>query len=221
MIEIKNLLKKYERKTVLEIPHFIFESGMRYALVGSNGSGKTTLLRILAGIMKPDGGEIIKDYSKPAYMPQKCFGFSLSVTANLLMAKNDRERAEYLTAQFGLERYREKSAAKLSGGETQRMALARTLIVDFDLLLLDEPTAAMDFKSSKTAEEVIAKELKKAGASLIFATHTITQAKAMADRVVIMSGGKIAEEVASGDFPFRVKSHEAFEFLDTYVGFTG
>lgn len=199
MIEL-TAKKTYGDRVVLDVEKLSFEEGRRYALIGANGSGKSTLLSILAAQTKPDeGGAIVLDGARVAYMPQSSFAFDMSVRNNVLLSSDfgtRKERgfcADMLIKSLGLWSLRKKNAAKLSGGETQRMALARTLMVKCDLLLLDEPTAALDVEQAKSAVELLKRETEYRKNTLIFATHSLRQAELLADEVLFLKDGKVLE----------------------------
>lgn len=215
MIKISNLLMKYNDKPVLKIPSFEFKDGVRYALIGANGSGKSTLLKIISGVIKPNDGKVEFTPQKPkiSYAPQQTFPFSLSVIKNLTIVRNDKETAKSYLRRLDIIRYEKKNAAKLSGGETQKVALARVLMAEASLILLDEPTAAMDVNSAIEAEAIIDEEVKKRGATLIFATHSVSEAERLSDYVVFMKNGEIAEIKPSAEFTKSAETAEAKSFL--------
>ncbi|MDR2634956.1 MAG: ABC transporter ATP-binding protein [Clostridiales bacterium] len=219
MITIEKLKKKYGDRTVLDIESLNFANGKSYALVGANGSGKSTLLKILAGIERPTDG-VVKFTAgvKIAYMPQRSVGFKIGTAANLRLVCGDKARIDASLESFGLTELRRKNASKLSGGETQRLALARTLLVPFNLLLLDEPTAAMDINSAVAATEEIRKAVKNAGAAFIFSTHSLPQAKELSDFIVFLDGGKVAETIPSESPLSEVADDGAKAFLKSVLG---
>ncbi len=220
-MRIFNLRKTYGDRVVLDIPEWHFRPGMTYAVVGHNGSGKSTLGKILAGVEKADTSGCVS--AEPgetvAYMPQKSYGFHMSVRRNILLgAENTPEntaRAGRYMERLELTPLAEKKANHLSGGETARMALARLLMTDRTFLILDEPTASMDVRSIRTAEEMLHEYKKETGATLLLITQSFSQARRMADQVICMHDGKIIE---SGD-PEEVfdspRTKEAREFFFT------
>ena len=158
-MKISAFTKTYGGRTVLDMPETELEHGASYAVIGANGSGKSTLARILAGVEKPDGGKTVISGITVGYMPQKSYAFRMTVMRNLLVGANDEERARYLMRKLGIEHLASEPAHKLSGGETARMALARLLMRDRQLLIVDEPTAAMDMESVTLAERLTEKTL--------------------------------------------------------------
>lgn len=198
MIELYNLQKRYGRRTVLDISALSFEPGVRYALIGQNGCGKTTLLRLLAGTLAPDGGQIAGvDLKTVGYLPQQPYAFDLSVLHNVTLAlKNDREaqaKAMAMLGRLGLESLANARAARLSGGECQRMALARLLVKPWRLLLLDEPTSAADLRAGELIEAVLRDYARETGCTLVFASHAPGLAKRLSQRVVALDNGRVAE----------------------------
>ena len=136
-MKISAFTKTYGGRTVLDMPETELEHGASYAVIGANGSGKSTLARILAGVEKTDGGKTVISGITVGYMPQKSYAFRMTVMRNLLVGANDEERARYLMRKLGIEHLASEPAHKLSGGETARMALARLLMRDRQLLIVD------------------------------------------------------------------------------------
>ncbi len=213
--------KIYGDKIVLDVERLIFESGKRYALIGANGCGKTTLLQIIGGIVKADiFKNDLQKHTRACYMPQSSIGFSMSVKNNILLGlsaterKQCKGRAVSLANALNLKSLMRKNAARLSGGETQRVALARSLVSECDLLLLDEPTASMDVNSAMAAEEVILEYAERTNSTLIFASHSFGQVQRLADEVIFMHEGKIVERGIASELLNYPKTAEAKRFLD-------
>lgn len=198
IVEIRDLKKYYGDRLVLNIPKLTIYAGQRCALIGANGSGKTTLLRIITGILPPDEGEVIINTDKLSYMPQKPYAFVYSVQKNVEMAIREhngkKEKALRALEKVGLAHMSENRGSSLSGGETQRMAFARILAQENDLVLLDEPTAAADIAAEEMLEAALKEHLVNTSASLIFTTHTPSQAASLAQRVILLDEGCIAED---------------------------
>jgi tungstate transport system ATP-binding protein len=205
LIGIRGIKKAYKGRTVLDIPDLNLEHGRVYALVGTNGSGKSTLLRLLAGIIQPTQGEItlagLDHIQDIAYLPQKPYAFSFSVLKNIIMAISEDissgEKAELATAvltEVGIDSLASAKGNRLSGGETQRLSLARLLVQSHKLLLLDEPTSATDIAGNQRIEDAICRYREKTGCDLIFATHALSQAERLADDIVFLSAGEIVEQ---------------------------
>lgn len=218
-IEISNLSYEIEGITILKNINIRFEGKKKYLLVGESGSGKSTLLNLIAGLGSADytgslkySGVELRDLDKEAYYEklaidfQEPYLFQASLKENILLGReiNDSEFEriiEKLNLQYLLDRYggTEIDASvleKLSGGEKQRVALARTLIGKPAILLLDEVTASLDKQNAEIIEKVILAE----DAMVIHVSHrTDSEIEKLYDCVIIMSAGKIAPETNTGD----------------------
>lgn len=217
----KELKKTYDGKCVLNIPEFSLESGKIYAVIGANGSGKSTIAKLISGSVKADGGYIKCPDVRIGYMPQKSYAFKMSLRKNLRInsaEKNSAEREDMLMDALKIAPLADAKAKKLSGGETARMALARLLVNDYELLILDEPTAAMDMESTLLAEKLITDYREKNGCAVFLITHSLSQAMRIADYVLFLSGGELvecgsAEEVLSSPKDGRTKTFLKFNNL--------
>ena len=195
MINIRNIKKTYNNQVVLDIENFSLEEGKIYAIIGPNGSGKSTLAKIIAGLLIDDSGikkKIIDDNGKAldvSYLPQKPYIFDLSLEKNLLLNGNDKEKCDEMIKKFDIGYLRGKNAKKFSGGEQQKMGLARLMMKDYDLVILDEPTSAMD-EISKTRAIDIIKEYAK-NKTLIMITHDLSKVNDIADYTIRLECGKI------------------------------
>ena len=206
--------KTYEGRTVLDFPGMEVQSGKIYAVIGANGSGKSTLAKILAGTLEPD--RRIKPMDSIGFMPQKNYAFRMSLRKNLLLNGTDRGRAEALMEAMQLADLADKRADRLSGGETARMALARLMMKHYGLVILDEPTAAMDMETTLLSEALIRRYVKDSNCALILATHSLQQARRIADSVWYFHKGRLLEagdKTAVLDSP---KQPETRQFLDFY-----
>lgn len=167
------------------------------AIVGPSGSGKTTLLKIMAGLIAPSGGEIIKtEAAKIAYMPQRDGLFEWrSIAKNVLLQpeiaganlKEARQYADELLEKYGLREFRKKRPSELSGGMRQRAALIRTLVSKPNLMLLDEPFSALDFQTRLYVCDDVLRIIKAEEKTAVLVTHDINEAVSMADRVIVLS----------------------------------
>ncbi|MEG2182519.1 MAG: ATP-binding cassette domain-containing protein [Oscillospiraceae bacterium] len=215
---MRGIKKIYEQKTVLDIAEMTFENEKKYALIGANGSGKSTFIKILAGVTAQDEGMVdISPLQGTAYLPQQPYGFSFSVRKNILMAIKGSKEAESIAAKalcaVGMEKLAEEKGCFLSGGETQRMALARIIARKNSVLLLDEPTSAMDIEGTDLIENALLEYCKRERSLLVFSTHSPAQALRMADCVVFLDKGKIAEFGATKDVLYSPRTPEAQIFL--------
>ena len=196
MIKLKNIKKTYGQRTVLDIDDLSFRKGEIVAVVGPNGSGKSTLLKIIADVIKSDAGTI-EINSKIYYLPQQNIPFRKSVRKNILFSMentDDKEiRCNEILAELGLTSLADKNAKGLSGGECQRLALGRVLINSGDFLVLDEPSSAADIEGTEIIENAIRKYKEKTGCGVIMTTHSPIQALKLADRIIMLNCGQIAE----------------------------
>ena len=192
--------KSYDGRRVLSMPEFEWETGKIYAVIGANGSGKSTLAKVLSGAERSDDRHAILSVGSIGYLPQKPYAFRMRVDKNLFLNGNDSQRAQQLLEALGLDRLRRKRAHRLSGGETAKLSLARLLMRDYALLILDEPTASMDMESTLAAESLICKYRDATDCTVILITHSLQQARRIADRVLYLEAGALEE---SGDIkPF-------------------
>ena len=208
--------KTYENTKVLDFPGMELESGKIYAMIGANGSGKSTFARILAGVLQADRKTRLDRQSRVGYMPQKNYAFRMSVKANILLGgKNDR-RAEQLMDAIQIRHLENKRADLLSGGETARMALARLMMKSYDLVILDEPTAAMDMETTSLSENMIVSYVKETGCTLILVTHSLQQARRIADEVLYFHKGKLLEAGTKEQVLYTPQKAETKQFLEFY-----
>ena len=200
MIELVNLQKRYGARIALHLPSLTVQDGDLLAIIGPNGSGKSTLLRLLSGVIEPEEGTIHLDAvrrGEVGYLPQQPYAFDLSVLRNVELAlEGEREKtklAHEALERVGLSHLAKARANRLSGGETQRMALARVLARPRKLLLLDEPTASADIQAIDQIERAIRDYVEQTRCTLIFSTHMPSQAMRLSTRVLALDGGIIGE----------------------------
>lgn len=206
-VKILNIQKTYNSKRVLNIKSFNFKENQIYVISGRNGEGKSTLLNIIAGIEKPDYGEVLYDFKTDclrydiSMMLQKPYLFNTTVYENIIMGLKYRKlnkseidkRIKKYCSYFKMDELLNKNAKKLSGGESQRVALLRTAILETKLVLLDEPTSGMDYENTLMAEKVIL-DMKKKGSTIIMVTHDMNQAKRLGDKIIFLEDGRIKDD---------------------------
>ena len=194
MIQFGKIKKSYNGQVVLDIDNFSIEEGKIYAITGTNGSGKSTLAKIIAGILDDDSNRKIDTGLNIGYVPQKPYVFDLTLEKNIMINGDDKAKCEKLINDFNIGYLTGKRAKGFSGGEQQKLALARFMMKDYDLAILDEPTSAMDEKSQDMAEENILNYAK--GKTMIIITHDKSQINKIADKTINMNGGKIVNGTA-------------------------
>ena len=208
--------KTYEGRCVLDFSGMELQPGMVYAVIGANGSGKSTFAKILAGVLKADRKGNFLDTASVGYMPQNNYAFRMTTKANILLNGKDASRAEKLMDAIGLRELENKRADRLSGGETARMALARLMMKRYDAVLLDEPTAAMDMETTLLSEKLIAQYVRETGCALIQVTHSLQQAKRIADEVLYFHKGKLLESGPREQVLYEPQTAETRQFLEFY-----
>ena len=215
-MKISPFSKTYEGRCVLDFSGIELQHGRIYAIVGANGSGKSTFAKILAGILRPDKRDRLFSGGAIGYMPQKNYAFRMSTKANLLLNGNDITRANALMDAVQICHLASKRADRLSGGETARMALARLMMKQYDLVVLDEPTAAMDMETSLLAEKIIVEYVKKTGCALVLVTHSLQQARRIADEVLFFHEGRLLEVGTAQQMLTSPENDETKRFLEFY-----
>lgn len=220
---IEALKKSFGTRTVLELPRQEFDFGRIYAVIGANGSGKSTFARLLSGMAEADEGKLQTERSERTadkleigYMPQKSYAFRMSVRQNLLLNDGDEARANELLEAVKLTELSGVQAKKLSGGETARMALARILMRDYELLLLDEPTAAMDIETTILAEKLLRDYCERTGCCMMLITHSLQQARRMADELLFLHKGKLIERGSTAELLSAPKNPLTQKFIEFY-----
>lgn len=204
----------------------VLNAGPPTILIGPNGSGKTTVLRLVMGLIAPSGGRVTwadrgnTTGRRLALVSQRPVMLRRSAFANVTYAlaaagvswRQRQRRADELLAQVGLTEQAGRSARKLSGGEQQRLALARALARDPQVLCLDEPTASLDPANTKATEEIIA-AIAATGVKVVMATHDLGQARRLAGDVVLLVGGRVCERAAAPEFFSTPATPQAAAFL--------
>ena len=208
--------KTYGGVTVLDFPGLELKPGSICGVIGANGSGKSTFARILAGVLKADRVCRCTDAASVGYMPQKNYAFRMSTRANILLGNRDGARADKLMDALQLRHLEDRRADRLSGGEAARMALARLMMKRFELLILDEPTAAMDLETTLLAEELIVQYVGETGCTLILITHNLQQARRIADEAMFFHKGRLLEYGARDRVLYHPTREETKQFLEFY-----
>ena len=229
-IKIKNLVLVSNKgvRNLIDIPNLQFDSKSISVIIGPNGAGKSLLLNIIQGLILPSAGTIkikssIKDKSckKVSIMMQRPSFLRRTTEQNIqfvLELNKDKIKVSYLDVleRFDLIAQRKILANKLSGGEKQRLALALAIITNSKILLLDEPTANADPRTTIKIEKII-KEEAIAGKKILLVTHNIPQAKRLGQDIAFIHRGKVLEHRDKAVFVNHPKVKEINQFLEGEV----
>src|SRR5262245_3451481 len=210
-IAFQNVAYRADTTPILSALNLTIEAGAPTLLLGPNGAGKTTLLRLAMGLLTPTAGGILYGAApevtrrRHAIVFQKPVMLRRSVARNVAFALRAAQRKpaaasiEALLVAVGLAALAERPARRLSGGEQQRLALARALARDPEVLFLDEPTASLDPNASKSVEDIIV-GIARRGVKIVMATHDLGQAKRLAGDIVLLAHGRLIEHAPAAGF---------------------
>ncbi|MBI5784293.1 MAG: ATP-binding cassette domain-containing protein [Rhodocyclales bacterium] len=196
------------------------------AILGPNGAGKSTLLRLMHGLLRPSAGRVVWPQAlAQAMVFQRPVMLRATALANIEYglrlrghpATEQRQRALAALARVGLPELAHRQARRCSGGEQQRIALARAWALEPQVLFLDEPTASLDPASSREVERII-REIAAAGTRIVMTTHNLGQARRLAEEVIYLDGGRVLEQTAAGDFFAQPQTLAARDFIREEVG---
>ncbi|MFD6418386.1 ABC transporter ATP-binding protein [Streptomyces sp. NPDC060194] len=200
-VHVSGLSRSFDGRRVIDGLELTVRPGEFVALLGRSGCGKSTLLRVLAGLDREIEGTVLVPHRKavafqaPRLMPWK------RVWRNVLLGlpgRPDRALAEKALEEVGLAAHAGDWPKTLSGGEAQRASLARALVREPDLLLLDEPFGALDALTRIKAQRLVGELWQRRGCAVLLVTHDVEEAVLLADRVLVMDGGVIAYETEVG-----------------------
>lgn len=231
-LEIKELTKVYNKKTILNNISFNINEGEFLSILGPSGCGKTTLLKILIGIEKPTSGKVLKkgknitnlDPSKRkmgmvfqnyALFPNMTVLDNVMYALNLKLKNKDKAKEESLKMLkiVNMEEHLKKYPHELSGGQQQRVAIARTLALNPDIILFDEPMSALDADNRLGLRKELKEIQKKFKTTMIYITHDQEEAFSLSDRVMVMKEGNI-EQI---DTPNKIYNHPANEYVRNFI----
>ena len=232
-IALAGITKRFGEHAALEDVSITIGAGSLTALLGPSGSGKSTLLRVIAGLERPDAGQVVIDGVDMTRHPARRRGIGfvfqhyaafkhLTVWENVAfgLKVRRRSRAEIrarvaeLLALVQLEPFAKRYPAQLSGGQRQRMALARALAVEPRVLLLDEPFGALDARVRKELRAWLRRLHDEAHVTTVFVTHDQEEAMELADEIVVINHGRV-EQIGA---PRDLYDHPANAFVMTFVG---
>jgi len=235
LIEVAGLTHSYSERDVLQDLNLSIGRGEIFALIGPTGAGKTTLLRIIDLLEVPHAGEIYFDGKciprsgkqrleirrRMSFIQQKPQVFNLSVYDNIACGLGWRreeknkiaDKVDRIVELVGLEGYRNRNARTLSGGEAQRVALARSLVLEPEVLLLDEPTANLDPVSTDKIEQLISYVARQRNTTMIMATHAMSQGQQLADRIGVLANGRLVQTGNATDIFRSPQTEEVAHFV--------
>ena len=217
-VEVRSLSKHYGAVVALDDVSLSIEAGEYFVLLGPSGGGKTTLLRTIGGFHRPTSGEVRLHGREMSHLPPdrrpttmvfqayalfphmtvlRNVGYGLKVAG--LAQRQIEEKAHAMLEMVGLKGMAERKPHELSGGQQQRVQLARALVLDRDVLLLDEPLAALDAQLRKDMCLELKHLQEKVGITFIHVTHNQEEAMTVADRIALIAEGKVVEHGAARD----------------------
>lgn len=231
VLEIKNLVKKFDGHIILDGLNLSVQEGEVVVILGPSGCGKSTLLRCINGLEEIQSGSISVQESASLLRQKVGMVFQsydlfphLNVLGNIMLSpvkvqkrKKDevKEEALELLERVGLSDKADSYPRQLSGGQKQRVAIVRALILHPEILLFDEVTAALDPEMVREVLDVIL-ALAKQGKTMLIVTHEMQFAKAVADRIVFIDKGKIAEEGTAKEFFENPRTERAKKFMHVF-----
>jgi tungstate transport system ATP-binding protein len=199
--------------------------GARTVILGANGAGKSVLMRLMHGLLAPSSGSVVwngvKDrpsaqsmvFQRPVMLRRSTLAnVAYGLKLNGVPRAARSARAQAALARVGLAHLAKRPARVLSGGEQQRIALARAWALDPRILFLDEPTASLDPSAAREVERIVT-EFHLAGTTIVMTTHSLGQARRLADEIVFLHAGRIAEYTPASEFFQQPRSAEAEAFL--------
>ena len=233
MIEIRNLLIRRGGRNTLEIDSLDIQRGETLTVVGPNGSGKSTLLLALAHLLKPARGDIqfdgksVNRWNDLEYRRKISFVFQAPLLIDMTVEQNvalglkfrgvskeeTQERVGRWIEALGIESLSKRRASQLSGGEAQRVSLARAFVLEPELLLLDEPFAALDPPTHARLLDDLSDILKQDHRTAVFVTHNLSEAAKLSHRIAVVVGG-VLRQVGTAK---QIKSQPADETVHSFL----
>ena len=206
-VEIRNISKTYGRLKVIDDWDLAIGQGQRMVVLGPSGAGKTTFLRMVAGLEQPDTGKIRLSSSKTAFVFQEPRLIPWRSVRDNLRFVNPAADVSAILKQLRLEGFEDYMPAQLSGGMQQRVNLARALIIEPDLLILDEAFTSLDLPFKLNLIQDLLEYLKMKRFTMLMVTHDLKEALYLADRILVLSA---APARILHDFTVRLEEHRSF-----------
>jgi len=233
LVKLEGLTKSYAKAVAVHPLDLSIQRGEFLAILGPSGCGKTTLLKMISGFVHPTGGAIwingqdvttVSPERRSTNMVFQGYGLfpHMSVAQNIAyglhIRKTPRAEIEQRVREamdlVQLGEFADRSVGQLSGGQAQRVALARALILRPEVLLLDEPLAALDLKLRKAMQEELRRIHLATGGTFVFVTHDQEEAMALATRICVMDHGRVVQD----DVPEEIYAHPKSRFVSTFIG---
>jgi ABC-2 type transport system ATP-binding protein len=217
LLEARSVSKRFGDREALRGVSLTAGRGEIVAIIGPNGAGKTTLLSIIAGIQKPDGGELSRPPGEVGWVPQQAAVYGkLTVAENLRLFARLEKRPDVedvvtrMLHQTGLESRAGDQVSTLSGGNRQRVNIAIGLLAQPEVLLLDEPSASLDPRQRERLWEFI-RGLAEGGTAVLFSTHNVAEAERNATRVLVLADGELIFQGGARELEAEVGDERDFE----------
>ncbi|MET3803075.1 ABC-type Fe3+/spermidine/putrescine transport system ATPase subunit [Nakamurella sp. UYEF19] len=211
-LQLEGIAKILGGRTIVDHLDLAVDKGELVCLLGPSGCGKTTTLRMIGGFLQPDAGRLQIDgidytHAKPERRPTATVFQNYALWPHMTVSKNIafglavrrmtkaqiKEKTDWALDLLGLQHHRDSMPARISGGEQQRVALARALVLEPEVLLMDEPLSNLDAQLRVQVRETIREIQQRLGITTVFVTHDQEEALSIADRVAVMSGGRIQQ----------------------------
>lgn len=216
MLKIQNLTVNYGKNVVYNNFNLQIEDGGVTCILGESGCGKTTLLNAVSRLV-PFGGEISPVEVSYVFQSPRLIPY-ISVLKNLTAAGADKDEAAAMLGKVGLGDKAGAYPMQLSGGEAQRVSLARAFLKPADLLLMDEPFSSLDLKTKLSVMDVFVKMREESGGSALFVTHDIDEALYLADRIIVLRGGGIIGDFLNEKGQFGANSPLREKIIFSLIG---
>lgn len=236
IIEIEGLEKRYGKRTVLSVPQMVIPKGSITGIIGPSGAGKSTLLRIINRLEQPTQGKVLFSgcnvwceqekslelqrkmtmvFQKPTLLDRSVYdNVAIGLVARKENKKETEEKVMAALQTVGMQDFRHQKAKTLSGGESQRVAFARAMVLDPDVLLLDEPTANLDPANVRMLEKYIKTMNEEKNTTVMMVTHNLFQAKRIATHVAFLYEGNLVEWGSTPVFFETPQQQQTLDFLE-------